>query len=198
MGNIKGGDNGYLADVGSDKRLLVDSKITSSPEDFYKGSFITKHLILDGSEPYTFTKGSMNIDGSSVLKNFYRIPPSNKKWYICGLKIIIEDSSINHTKFGGISELTNGILLKVTENGSERDLYEHSFKKNGSFYHLSTRVDIDSSTTDILSVEFSLLKSGTALCLKNSTSDNIKLVIQDNLTSIDFMECVIFGYEVDE
>jgi len=185
--------------VTSDNRLKVegdfDDEVSISE---YRGTLIIRHLILDGSEPYTFVKGSMDVDGSVTPQNFYRTPPSGKKWFIAEVRITIEGSSINHTKFGSIAALTNGILFKVTEGGVERDFYEHAIKTNGTFRHVATDVKIDSSTTDMLSVTLDFRGMGTTLLLKNSTSDNFKIVVQDDLTGIDFMEATIFGYEVDE
>jgi len=45
----------------------------------------------------------LNIDGSVTPVTFSAAPPTGKKWFIHSLSLIMEDASINFTKFGGIT-----------------------------------------------------------------------------------------------
>ncbi|MHA1329932.1 MAG: hypothetical protein ACTSR2_02535 [Candidatus Hodarchaeales archaeon] len=183
----------------TDDRLDVNAFFSEDDDIFLgaKGKYISAHL-LNGNPPWTLIKSSMNVNGSVTPVSFYRGPPAGKKWYIGYMVVTFEDESINHVKFAGISALTNGVQFKVTENGSERDLYEHTFKTTGSFYHAVTSHTLESARTDIFTALWNFREAGTIIKLKNSTGDNIKMIVNDNLTSINFFEVTIFGFEVDE
>ncbi len=162
--------------------------------DQKKGKYISVKLDQDISGG----GHEMNVDGSSTPINFIAQPPSGKKWYIARMMLTLEDMAISHTKFGGLTPLTNGVDIKVTESGVERPLAEHLIKTNSAFYQLAYDVVISSAITDILSMRWTFTKGGTFLELLNSTSDNFKVVINDNLTGLSSFQVLIQGYEVNE
>ena len=140
----------------------------------------------------------LNVDGSSTPVEFLVEPTTGKIFYVYSVSIVIEDNAINFTKFGGITALTNGLDFKVTENGlSEVTLT--NIKTNGEFYTFANNVILESASIDILVAHINIKQStGTSIKLIDSNSDNLKIVINDDLTSINKFQVVARGYEVDE
>ena len=140
----------------------------------------------------------LNVDGSSTPVEFLVTPNTGKIFYVYSISIVIEDNAINFTKFGGIIALTNGLDFKVTENGlSEVTLT--NIKTNGQFYTFANNVILESATIDILVAHINIKQStGTSIKLIDSNSDNLKIVINDNLTSINKFQVIARGYEVNE
>lgn len=157
-----------------------------------RGKYFSKHL-TNGS---TF---NMAIDGSGTPELFRLTPPSGKIYYAYRIIIAIKDSSINFLKFGGLPmPLTNGIDINVKEHGTISALTEEPIKDNGDFMELAYDSKIDSAAIDILTTRWSFYKAGTIFELKNSTGDYLEFVINDNLEGIDYFDCLVQGYEVDE
>jgi len=156
-----------IAGVTTDNRLKVDVLMTGNDTHPYKGMFFSYHLKDNGNY-------DLNIDGSSTPVDFYRGPASGKIWYVSRLLLMMEDTSMDHTKFGGIpGGITNGLDFKVTEDGVERSLVQHSIKENAEFHHICYDVQITSAVTDVLTVRWTFAKSGTWIRLTGSQSDNI-------------------------
>ncbi len=171
--------------------LQIISESTEVHNKFSPGKFFNVHL-------KNIASFDMNVNGSVTPVDFLFEPPPDKHIFISRLIIMIEDNNINFNKFGGISALTNGFFIKVTENGIERNLHDNIIKKNSHFHMLAYDVSIDSSTTDLLSVRWSFSKSGTYLHLHASTLDNFKVIVADNLTGLTTFHMAIQGFEVDE
>lgn len=182
-----------IIDGNSIERLAVDAGAISSVEGlFFPGFYQNKQLVDGASSP------DMNVDGSSTPVSFTAVPSTSKIFYVSRLIIYMEDASMNHSKFAGISGgITNGIDIKATEDGVERTL-QGSITRNGGFYNIAHDIDIASASTDVFTMRWSFHRSGTWIRLKDSTSDNIKIVVNDDLTSVDVFKAVVQGFEVDE
>ena len=138
------------------------------------------------------------VDGSSTPVTFSAAPGTGKKWYIHSISILFEDTGINFNKFGGITALTNGVDLKITEGGESERLGLNA-KKNSDFYEFATAVILQSAATDVLSIRSNIkISQGTTFELKDSLSENVKVVVNDNLTGIDRFNVLVKGYEVSE
>lgn len=179
-----------------DEQTVHDQSVVHAIEDdddrvVYRGKYFIEFLRNSGSR-------QMNVDGSVTPVDFTVGPGTGKKWYIAEALIAIEDSSINFTKFGGRSALTNGILIKVTENGVERDIVGEPIKRNAGFSFIAYDSKISAASTDLMTVRWKISDSGTFIRLLKSTSDIIKITVQDNLTSISEFSASLVGYEVDE
>lgn len=141
----------------------------------------------------------MNVDGSVTPVTFSAAPPTGKKWFIHSVTLIIEDSSINFKKFGGIAGgLTNGIEFRVKEGGLA-EVTLGTFKTNGDFHLFTTDIRLDSASTDFLTVNVNMRENaGTTLELSAANSEIFKLITNDNLISVDRFNVLIKGFEVDE
>ena len=165
-----------------------DGKIDLTPfPGIAFGGFIT-----NGTSP------DLNVDGSITPVEFTIAPPSGKIWYIHNISLVIEDNAINFTKFGGIPALTNGINFKIKQNGLSEELLAN-IKNNGEFYTFANQVLLDSAVIDILVIQINTkMNTGTTFKLINSQSDNFKVIVNDNLTSINKFQIILRGYEVAE
>lgn len=166
----------------SKQRLDVDA---NSP---YPGKGFTAFLLNGASS-------AQNVNGSVTPVSFQNGPASGKIWYVVSFSVTMEDTSMNFSKFGGITALTNGWLVKVKENGGS-EITVATIKKNGDFYTYANNVIIESSTTDILIVQFNPVFN-TGATIKLLYGDYLKTTVNDDLSSLDSFSMLIRGYEVD-
>lgn len=171
--------------VTADNELAVAAAATLSPYPGYgAATFVANGAITN-----------MNVNGSVTPVSFTAGPASGKIWYVHSISVSIEDGSMNFSKFGGLSALTNGFELRVKENGAAERLMAN-IKKNGTFYLYSTDIIFESATTDILVAHINIWESsGTSI--KLTYGDYFKGLVQDNLTGIDSFYMLVRGYEVD-
>jgi len=173
---------------GAKERLDVNATFSENP---FPGLSFSSFLENVGSS-------DMRVDGSGTPVTFTTAPPTGKIWYIHTIDVIIEDTGMNFTKFGGLTALTNGVDFKVKQNGlSEAALA--TVNRNGDFYIFANDAFIESSTTDILVAHIRVqINTGTTMKLIDSNSDSFSVVVNDNLTSLDVFQVLLRGYEVDE
>ncbi len=140
----------------------------------------------------------LNVDGSVTPVEFTVAPPTGKIWYVYNISLVIQDNAINFTKFGGLLALTNGVDFKVKQNGLSEEVLAN-IKNNGEFYTFANQVLLESASIDILVIQINTkTNTGTTFKLINSQSDNFKVIVNDNLTSINKFQIIVRGYEVDE
>lgn len=165
-----------------------DSVITTNP---FPGISFSSFLTNGGSS-------DMAVDGSVTPVEFVTQPPTGKRWYVHTLDIIIEDNSMNFSKFGGLPALTNGVDFFAKQNGAAEALLGN-IKRNGDFYIFANDAFIESSTTDLLVAHIrTRINTGTTFKLDDSNSEFMKAVVNDDLLGIDVFQVLIRGYEVDE
>ena len=173
-------------------RLKVDAEVVIMAEP-RPGKRIAEFLKESGGSP------DLNIDGSSTPVTFSAAPPTGKKWFIHSISLVMEDASINFTKFGGITGgLTNGLEVKVKEGGLAEALLGN-FKRNGDFFIFTTGVKLESASLDILTIEVNIkVETGTTFELADANSEIFKAIVNDDLTTIGKFNILIRGFEEDE
>lgn len=140
----------------------------------------------------------LNVDGSITPVEFLVEPTTGKIFYVHSISIVLEDPAINFSKFGGISALTNGVDFKASQIGLSEVLLEN-IKSNGEIYLFANEIIFDSASTDILVAHINVKEdTGTTVKLVDSLSDNLKIIVNDNLTSIAKFKVIARGYEVNE
>lgn len=173
---------------GEKRRLDVSTFDNTDPK---KGNFTNLALTNSGSS-------DLNIDGSGSPVSFIAEPSDNKNFILFRLILVMEGANMSWKKYGGISALTNGVLIKVTEDGVERELTIDPIKRNRDFIWYAYDISLDSAVTNVLRMRWTFARSGTVFTLKDNTSDNFKIIIQDDLTGIDYFKAIVQGYEIDE
>lgn len=140
----------------------------------------------------------MNIDGSSTPKTFTYSPGGGEYAEIRGLYILLkDDGSTTFDKFGAITALTNGLLIKCNTDSVDSTIT--LIKDNAD---LCTRFDRShfgsSAVLSILSIVtpegfggstdvfVGYLQFDDPIVLFDT--DSISAVVQDNLSAVDFLQ----------
>jgi hypothetical protein len=166
-------------------------------------------LTMQSPSDKSFTTGAtveignwnLNANGSLGSPVIYSVgPPSGLYFHITSIGININDNvAMDSGKFGGITALTNGIVLQrdntVLENlllavnniGFAEQGYDTIYddKAPAGTYGVRHRFDV-------------IARVGNAIELDGSSSDVIKVIVQDNLSAITQMTCTILGHVCPE
>ncbi len=151
----------------------------------------------------------LNTNGATINNPIIDSIYANQKYdiYITKITIVIADSDIKMHKFGNISQLTNGWSLIVNESSVDNFLYQNA-QTNG---HINARTgsgEIFGSGNDVNRMKEWTRFDNDALVVRldidkiipggirlgMGTKDNIRSVIQDDLTTLDAFEIHFFGY----
>ncbi len=140
----------------------------------------------------------MAVDGSSTAVDFDISPPTGKAVILDSLHFVLQGVNFTPNKFGGLSELTNGIALQLLEGTTIIVDFANAFriKKNADF-SLFSEGNIQSfggGADDMLKATFDFQLSGRLLRIKSTEIARIK--IQDDLTPVGLsrFECMARGY----
>lgn len=183
----------------------------------YEGTHIFQSIVLDTtnniielSSPidYAFTTQAevhvgpwnMTVDGSSVAQEFHIHPPPLSDFDIYTVVISITDNSeMDSKKFGGITQLPRGIVLRL-ENGTTHNLClivnNIGFSEQG--YTLEYDSKAPSGVYGLRVCKNYHERNGVSLRLVGSSNDAYKIIIQDNLTSLSSMNITINGHYVTQ
>lgn len=137
-------------------------------------------------------------DGSTNTVIFKIQPPAGATWDITRINIVITDNSpMDDGRFGGISQLTNGLVLRVTDS-YYKNLWlvsnNSGFKEYGSSLTYASRAPAGQygliATKTFAGQPF----NGVVLRLNGDTGDQLQLIVQDDLTALTKMSCVAQGH----
>jgi len=189
--------------------------------EFYEGTrffqagvitVATDTITLDVPFDFAFTaagatgkKGSheMAVNGS-VTPVIFRVTSkylqAGSRWDITTFAIAITDqTAMDDAKFGGISALARGVLFRVKDgiyknlfvaktNGDiflGFDMAEYSLKAPAGFFGITAQKNIGGQSN-----------LGVVVRLTAETSDEMQIIIQDDLTDLDHVHVFIAGSEV--
>lgn len=157
-------------------------------------------LVGDGSN------FSANVNGSVTPVNFYAGPASGKVWRIERMIISIEDNAVfNAENYGGISTLSNGILVRKLRSGPTDtvilDLLDGrpvtSMVKWASFCYDGQYSDFGSGN-NFYEVRWTFSRSGTPLKLSGHNQEKLVVTVRDDLSTLVSHTFHIQGIEEDE
>ncbi len=189
------GDNVVIKDDSGDVREHVFSIITVTADTSITLSrrvdvAYTTSAIIEKVEV------NMNIVGSLASPEvFYVQPPSDEVWHITRVLISMTSSTaMDDSKFGGITALTNGVVLEedktvdltITNWKSNSDIKADMFDVNYS--------DKAPAGSNGLTGRFTFKKSGAVVKLDGSLGDKLEVYIQDDLTGLDSFEMKAQGH----
>jgi len=147
-----------------------------------------------------FGEWNMNYDGSGATLIYTIMPPAGVKWDICRIIFgMLDDVAMDDGKFGGISPLTNGLVLRI-KNGVTKNIFIVS--DNGGLRERSFDVQyIDKAPAGQYGFGCRRTfngqeKNGVVIRLDGDTNDQLQILIQDNLTAITKLACVAQGHLV--
>lgn len=145
---------------------------------------------------------NQNVDGSTTPVTFKVEANANYDIHITAISVFITDSVIANNKFGDVTGgLTNGIDLKITEDGNTTYLYQ-GVKTIGELLASNHNpkdnlIVAYESNNDALVVNFDFgnnYKPG-GLRIGRGNTDKLEAVVNDDLTMIDNIKIKIFGYK---
>lgn len=146
---------------------------------------------------------AMNVDGSSVPKSY--LFTASQTTQILGLSCVLKDDGVtSFNKFGSITALTNGVLIRTTVNGVTTNIC--TIKDNVELCHRFPRNQFgNAAVLSILGIVtpegFGDTNDGFIGYKKFDVdqrfilqaNDTLEVVIQDNLTNIDLLEMSMEG-----
>ena len=188
---------------------------------FYQGFVLSKVLIpgigytiyLDTPVDYYFSVNSfvsvgshnLAVDGS-VTPVIFKISPKGAsgdvEWDVTRLLVnIVDDSSMDATKFGGIPILTNGVVLRSV-NGITKNIF--NIKSNSDWAERAFDISYDDRASPLGEYSFRVRRSfagqdknGVTIRLRASSDDELQLIIYDDLSDLTDFEVVIQGHVVE-
>jgi hypothetical protein len=174
------------ADVsGNLKVTTIGSDIPSDPS-----ALVLEFLENTGSE-------DMLVDGSSTAVAFESGPTTTDEvWSIRELLLTFtaDDFSFDGASFGPNSALTNGIMIEVVKDSVVTEVFR--IYQNEDFLRVPGRVPLVNNTgpKDVLGAALAF----QGLVLNESTSDIVRVTIQDDLTSVKlkYLTSTLFAVKV--
>lgn len=129
---------------------------------------------------------NMNVNGSTTNVRFEVPVPTGYTYYVTKLQLRIRDDAAAMNKFGGVTALTNGVLLQF-KNLEFPIIDLHTFTTNGGLLSRAnsgglTANAYPSGGTDIVYAWFDF---GAGLRLQAGTDSNLYITVRDNLTGLN-------------
>lgn len=178
--------------------------------NFYQGFVIAVNvnvITLDSPLDHIYSTSAyieigernLNLNGAVTPIVAKILPPSSEIWDITRMLFTIEDNVVMDTaKFGGITALTYGIVIRSKRNSVFKNLY--NVKSNGGFADKAFDIAYD----DKAPAGFYGFrcrrtfngeeKNGVVIRLDGAISDEFQVIIQDDLTALSTFRITIQGY----
>jgi len=168
---------------------MTDQHLVASPRQL-----LFQHCTTNGDG--TGTRDA--IGDYSTATDFYVAPPAGTHYHIQRLICHIEDTGpIAVDKFGALTALTNGILVRVMR-GAEvlADVLNNDpITHNGSFGHTTYDWGLTSfgSGVEVVSAKWDFLTTGSRVALNGNLGDKLVITMQDNLTGLVGHQWMVHG-----
>lgn len=150
----------------------------------------------------------MLVDGSVTPVEFFVEAPQIADLYIIRLSFIVVDQNMTLNQFGNIGALANGVRLFYTDELGEVDIAE-ALLTNFDFVRLcSGSPSFGDGTTAFIANNVDFISEGIipvldlkdtfgfrwGLELRNGSTQKIVLTINDDITGIDAMNVIVYGF----
>jgi len=141
---------------------------------------------------------NMNVDGSVTSKVFFTKPLAGTIFDIKQISLSIEDANnMDFSKFGSLSELTNGCVLRK-KDGVYKNIF--NWKTNGEFSERAESTLYQTKSggglNGFLSIK-NFADVGTTIRLDGDLNDELQVIIQDDLSGLDKVKVIAQGYLVE-
>jgi hypothetical protein len=207
-------DSRTITLVGGHGVVVGNVIVLKQGSTYYQGEVLnvaTNTITLDTPLDYAFQTTAiaercitnMAVDGSVTPQIFYTTPAGlpGVKIDITQIHFHIEDNSkADGSTFGGLPSLTNGIVVRQ-KDGKYRNYM--NVKNNGDFGHYTGNIQMDAAATGSGTYNVYVTKDfagqsnhGVVIRLSGDTSDELQVIIQDNLTSLVEMHVTAMGHFV--
>jgi hypothetical protein len=147
------------------------------------------------------TSINMNVNGSVIPVLFTLEPTYDISFDIYSSSVSITDNiEMDDSKFGGISSLTNGVLVGKINPNILHDSYLYNLKNNGCFNkHSFVCTYTDKAGGGLYG--FNAKKdfrtnNGSVPRVKGTTGEAVSIIIRDDLSTLSSFVTVIHGHKV--
>ena len=146
----------------------------------------------------------MSVDGSSTPVQFFKAPASGNILDIYTIRVVIYDTDMEPALFGSISALTNGVQFHITETDGSTELVDFTdgfdIKVNADINSIISGDSIvqDKGAGGGMDMWSWLWESPDGTPIRLTDERRIQMIVNDDLTAIDFFGAMIQGIEVPE
>jgi hypothetical protein len=142
----------------------------------------------------------LNINGSGAPVVFTFPMDAIDDLFITEIKFFGRDNGIQFSNFLGINgSITNGILVEIkTDNNvvmlppiRTTDDFDDKFAFGGSNFDVYFASGDDKFSARFIASAFPLRRSGA---FGAGNDDYIKITVQDNITSVNYLQCIVEGF----
>jgi len=163
--------------------------------------FMTDDGTVTGSE-------DMLVDGSVTPVDFFVEAPQDQDLYVTRISFIVVDQNMTLNQFGNIGALTNGLRLFYIDELGEVDIAS-SLTTNFDFIRLCSGLpSFGDGTTAFIANNVDFISEGIipildlkdtfgfrwGLEFRNGSTQKLVLRIQDDITGIDAMDVIVYGF----
>ena len=185
--------------------LRQGARIFQSLVTNVNGTTITIASPLD----YAYTAGTtvcvgnwnLNQNGSVTPVTFAVQPPTDAKFHITAISITItDDATMDDSKFGGITALTNGIIARRVDGSTANYLIitnNRGFYQAGYDYQYNDRAG-GTGAYGFLARKDLLKTNGNVIALDGATNDQLQFINRDNLTGLSEFTVSVHGHIVED
>ena len=192
-------DTGQMVIISEDGRFFQAEVLTVD----------TNTITVDSPCNYDFTddadcenvSNELNQNGSSSTVIARIKPPANVTWDITKLLFYMQDATaMDDSTFGGLSALTNGVVLR-----SINSVYNNIFNAKSNYELALQMFDVDYPPKPA-SGKYAFRgcrkfggksETGVVIRLDGDSGHELQLLIQDNLTGLEKFHCVVHGHVVE-
>jgi len=150
----------------------------------------------------------MLVDGSATPIDFFVEAPQEADLYVTRLSFIVVDQNASLNTFGNISALTNGCRLFYTDELGEVVIAE-ALQTNFDIVRLGSGLpSFGDGTTAFIANNVDFISEGIipildfkdtfgfrwGLELRNGSRQRLVLTIRDDITGIDAMDVIVYGF----
>lgn len=195
----------FTAQVNSDNALKVyqsEPVLVDEAEDGY-ASLTRKKQYRDWLRTAAGSE-DMLVDGSTNAVYFSETSQSEKVKWITAWRLIMHSTGMeldtnDFRGFGaaaGPSGLTNGLQFYFVQDGRQIDVFLENVKNLGDFLKYAddytNLVNAVTSQSDYLHFDFTF---DQPIALPAGSNDKIVMVVNDDLTDLDYMQVVVRGWQ---
>lgn len=200
---VAGDDQSLCADVETkttgENALHVISEggtgVGPSPIPSLNVLYTSTHLKLNGTGSF-----DMNVDGDPTQQVFSIVPGAGETWYVESVTLFLQDGgSFDSGDFGSLGSLSNGCDLVIISKGVTHTIahIEDNSEVRNEFPQDPLVMTSSSAAFDEDDLYSGSIKFKVPMILQNSTSDELRMEINDDIDGLDFFRARVLYWEVN-
>ena len=160
-----------------------------------------ENIVYQGAALKSGSTENMNVNGSVTPVNFDFNVPSGQTIYLEGIYFLIQDPGTSDPNdFGSIATgLTNGLSINITAIGTSYELFNIKNNTHSTMLFSDNGKTVDHGGSGWLNSNDSFFggcRFNKPIRMTQSTSDLVRVIVRDDLSSIDFCSMMIKYWRV--